>query len=88
MVEFIIDEVGGNDVVKVLFWGRIVKVERCFFKGHLYGIVYIVVFDDDDNDEIDMMRCVKVVVVGGMFKIFFKNENIFVEYILFDGKFI
>jgi DUF917 family protein len=86
VAESIIDEAGGNDAAKVLFRGRIVKVERRLFKGHSYGTVHIAAFDDDDNDETDTTRRVKAVAVGGTLKIPFKNENIFAEHTSSDGK--
>lgn len=82
---------GGNEAAKVLFRGRIVKVERRLFKGHSYGTVHIAAFDDNDKeDEEDeagsTTQKAKAVATGGTLQIPFKNENIFAEHTSADGQ--
>ncbi|KAL2211141.1 hydantoinase/oxoprolinase [Sarocladium strictum] len=87
VAEAIIDEAGGSDAAKVLFRGRIVKVERRLFKGHSYGTVHIAAFDDYDEESTSAtVPRAKAVATGGTLKIPFKNENIFAEHTSADGK--
>ncbi|KAI9164049.1 putative D-/L-hydantoinase subunit A [Paramyrothecium foliicola] len=86
VAESIIDEAGGAEAAKVLFRGRIVKVERRLFKGHSYGAIHIAAFDDNDEEETNTITRAKAVASGGTLKIPFKNENIFAEHTSSDGK--
>ncbi|KAK1961833.1 hydantoinase/oxoprolinase [Colletotrichum sublineola] len=82
VAESIIKEAGGADAAKVLFRGKIIKVERRLFKGHSYGEVHIAAFesgDDEDESAADKNRAAAV-AVGGTLKIPFKNENILAEH--------
>lgn len=75
VVEFIIEEVGGVELVKVLFKGKIVGVECVLRMGYVYGEVKIELIIGDDVIE----------VKKEMFIIFFKNENIYVKRVNVDG---
>ncbi|OHW99396.1 hydantoinase oxoprolinase [Colletotrichum incanum] len=87
VAESIIDEAGGPEAAKVLFKGKIVKVERRLFKGHSYGEVHIAAFESGDEDEAanNNNRAVAV-ALGGTLKIPFKNENILAEHTDESGK--
>ncbi|WDK13196.1 hydantoinase/oxoprolinase [Colletotrichum graminicola] len=81
VAESIIEEAGGADAAKVLFRGKIMKVERRLFKGHSYGEVHIAAFESGDEDESAGIKGrATAVAVGGMLKIPFKNENILAEH--------
>ncbi|TDZ54502.1 putative D-/L-hydantoinase subunit A [Colletotrichum trifolii] len=86
VAESIVQEAGGPEAAKVLFRGKIVRVERRLFKGHSYGEVHIAAFERGDEDEISSSRDRAVVVAqGGTLKIPFKNENILAEHTAEDG---
>ncbi|KAK2055681.1 hydantoinase/oxoprolinase [Colletotrichum caudatum] len=81
VAESIIEEAGGAEAAKVLFRGKIVKVERRLFKGHSYGEVHIAAFESGDEDETTTGKGrAAAVAVGGTLKIPFKNENILAEH--------
>ncbi|TQN65061.1 putative D-/L-hydantoinase subunit A [Colletotrichum shisoi] len=96
VAESIIREAGGPEAAKVLFRGKIVRVERRLFKGHSYGEVHIAALEagdeDEDEDEDEAARdggnAVAAVAVarGGTLKIPFKNENILAEHTDEGGK--
>ncbi|KAK2042611.1 hydantoinase/oxoprolinase [Colletotrichum somersetense] len=82
VAESIIEEAGGAEAAKVLFRGKIIKVERRLFKGHSYGEVHIAAFESGDEDEAAATSKSRAaaVAVGGTLKIPFKNENILAEH--------
>ncbi|KAK1995314.1 hydantoinase/oxoprolinase [Colletotrichum falcatum] len=87
VAESIVEEAGGSDAARVLFRGKIVRVERRLFKGHSYGEVHIAAFESGDEDEAvssstggSKTRTAAAVAVGGTLKIPFKNENILAEH--------
>ncbi|KAK2035439.1 hydantoinase/oxoprolinase [Colletotrichum zoysiae] len=83
VAESIIEEAGGAEAAKVLFRGKIVRVERRLFKGHSYGEVHIAAFESGDEDEAATAAGksrAAAVAVGGTLKIPFKNENILAEH--------
>ncbi|KAI3534091.1 hydantoinase/oxoprolinase [Colletotrichum filicis] len=87
VAESIIKEAGGLEAAKVLFRGKIVKVERRLFKGHSYGEVHIAAFESGDEDEAaNNKERVAAVAQGGTMKIPFKNENILAEHTDEGGK--
>ncbi|KAF6810684.1 hydantoinase [Colletotrichum plurivorum] len=80
VAESIIAEAGGSEAAKVLFRGKIVRVERRLFKGHSYGEVHIAAFETGDEDESAGAKDrAAAVAQGGTLKIPFKNENILAE---------
>lgn len=88
VAETIIDEVGGPDSAKVLFRGKIIEVENRLYKGHNHGVVHVKAFKDDDDDDSNSVGSGKrmtAVAQGGVLKIPFKNENIYVEHTQEDG---
>ncbi|KAK1980094.1 hydantoinase/oxoprolinase [Colletotrichum cereale] len=81
VAESIIEEAGGAEAAKVLFRGKITKVERRLFKGHSYGEVHIAAFESGDEDEaVNNKSRAAAAAVGGTLKIPFKNENILAEH--------
>ncbi|KAK1687314.1 hydantoinase/oxoprolinase [Colletotrichum godetiae] len=87
VAESIIKEAGGFEAAKVLFRGKIMKVERRLFKGHSYGEVHIAAFESGDEDEASNNKeRVAAVAQGGTMKIPFKNENILAEHTDEGGK--
>ncbi|KAI8253465.1 putative D-/L-hydantoinase subunit A [Colletotrichum sp. SAR 10_77] len=87
VAESIIKEAGGSEAAKVLFRGKIMRVERRLFKGHSYGEVHIAAFESGDEDEAASVKDrAAAVAQGGMLKVPFKNENILAEHTSEDGK--
>ncbi|KAF0319735.1 hydantoinase/oxoprolinase [Colletotrichum asianum] len=87
VAEFIIKEAGGSEAAKVLFRGKIMRVERRLFKGHSYGEVHIAAFESGDEDEAASVKDrAAAVAQGGVLKVPFKNENILAEHTSEDGK--
>ncbi|KAJ0368729.1 hypothetical protein COL26b_010758 [Colletotrichum chrysophilum] len=87
VAESIINEAGGSEAAKVLFRGKIMRVERRLFKGHSYGEVHIAAFESGDEDEAASVKDrASAVAQGGMLKVPFKNENILAEHTSEDGK--
>ncbi|KAF5522403.1 putative D-/L-hydantoinase subunit A [Colletotrichum aenigma] len=87
VAESIIKEAGGSEAAKVLFRGKIMRVERRLFKGHSYGEVHIAAFESGDEDEAGSVKDrAAAVAQGGMLKVPFKNENILAEHTSEDGK--
>ncbi|EQB56508.1 hydantoinase/oxoprolinase [Colletotrichum gloeosporioides Cg-14] len=87
VAESIIEEAGGSEAAKVLFRGKIMRVERRLFKGHSYGEVHIAAFESGDEDEAASVKDrAATVAQGGMLKVPFKNENILAEHTSEDGK--
>ncbi|KAI8288362.1 hypothetical protein K4K60_011154 [Colletotrichum sp. SAR11_57] len=87
VAESIIKETGGSEAAKVLFRGKIMRVERRLFKGHSYGEVHIAAFESGDEDEAASVKDrAAAVAEGGMLKVPFKNENILAEHTSEDGK--
>ncbi|KAF4809915.1 putative D-/L-hydantoinase subunit A [Colletotrichum siamense] len=87
VAESIIKEAGGSEAAKVLFRGKIMRVERRLFKGHSYGEVHIAAFESGDEDEaVSVKDRAAAVAQGGMLKVPFKNENILAEHTSEDGK--
>lgn len=87
VAESIIAEAGGSEAAKVLFRGKIVRVERRLFKGHSYGEVHIAAFESGDEDESAGVKDrAAAVAQGGTLKIPFKNENILAEHTAEDGE--
>ncbi|TID03905.1 Hydantoin utilization protein A [Colletotrichum higginsianum] len=92
VAESIIHEAGGPEAAKVLFRGKIVRVERRLFKGHSYGEVHIAALEAGDEDEGEEAvrgtgkAAVAAVARGGTVKIPFKNENILAEHTDEGGK--
>ncbi|KAJ3955115.1 hypothetical protein N0V92_008383 [Colletotrichum tropicale] len=87
VAESIIKEAGGSEAAKVLFRGKIMRVERRLFKGHSYGEVHIAAFESGDEDEAARIKDrAAAVSQGGMLKVPFKNENILAEHTSEDGK--
>ncbi|KAJ5014995.1 hypothetical protein K4K57_000763 [Colletotrichum sp. SAR 10_99] len=87
VAESIIKEAGGSEAAKVLFRGKIMRVERRLFKGHSYGEVHIAAFESGDEDEVASVKDrAAAVAQGGMLKVPFKNENILTEHTSEDGK--
>ncbi|TPX12977.1 uncharacterized protein E0L32_006622 [Thyridium curvatum] len=86
VAESIIREAGGQEAAKVLFRGKITRIDRRLFKGHSYGTVYISAFGEADEDEerSSSERAVPV-AQGGELRIPFKNENIYAEHVAEDG---
>ncbi|CZT11410.1 hypothetical protein WAI453_004522 [Rhynchosporium graminicola] len=82
VVEQIIDEIGGPSSAKVLFRGKIIGVERRLYKGHSYGEV--IIQQSKESDE-EAESTSPAVATGGIVKIPFKNENIYVEHVAEDG---
>ncbi|KAF3801289.1 hypothetical protein GCG54_00005444 [Colletotrichum gloeosporioides] len=86
VAESIIEEAGGSEAAKVLFRGKIMRVERRLFKGHSYGEVHIAAFESGDEDEAASVKDrAAAVAQGGMLKVPFKNENILAEHTSEDG---
>ncbi|KAI1842422.1 hypothetical protein JX266_011317 [Neoarthrinium moseri] len=83
VAESIIAEAGGKDAAKVLFRGKITRVERRLFKGHSYGTVYIAAFSR--GEEIDSSTNSTILAEGGELQIPFKNENIYAKHVGNDG---
>jgi len=69
--ERIIKEVGGEGSAKVIFKGKIVRVERRLFNGHVYGEVIIEAMDVSGRGQVLEQG------MSGKLKIPFKNENLF-----------
>jgi DUF917 family protein len=67
VAESIIKEVGGNESAKVLFKGKMVRVERTLRMGHVYGEVIFEAMNFSGIENVPMK---------GKYKIPFKNENI------------
>ncbi|KAF4854267.1 putative D-/L-hydantoinase subunit A [Colletotrichum siamense] len=87
VAESIIKEAGGSEAAKVLFRGKIMRVERRLFKGHSYGEVHIAAFESGDEDEAASVKDrAAAVAQGGMLKVPFKNENILAEHTSEDGR--
>ncbi|KAH0426967.1 hydantoinase/oxoprolinase [Colletotrichum camelliae] len=87
VAESIIKEAGGSEAAKVLFRGKIMRVERRLFKGHSYGEVHIAAFESGDEDEAASVKDrAAAVAQGGILKVPFKNENILAEHTSEDGK--
>ncbi|KAJ0333695.1 hypothetical protein COL922a_010712 [Colletotrichum nupharicola] len=87
VAESIIKEAGGSEAAKVLFRGKIMRVERRLFKGHSYGEVHIAAFESGDEDEAASVKDrAAAVAQGGMLKVPFKNESILAEHTSEDGK--
>ncbi|KAF6823625.1 hydantoinase [Colletotrichum musicola] len=87
VAESIIAEAGGSEAAKVLFRGKIVRVERRLFKGHSYGEVHIAAFESGDEDESAGVKDrAAAVAQGGTLKIPFKNENILAEHTAENGE--
>ncbi|KAI8308407.1 hypothetical protein K4K61_002679 [Colletotrichum sp. SAR11_59] len=87
VAESIIKEAGGSEAAKVLFRGKIMRVERRLFKGHSYGEVHIAAFESGDEDEAASVKDrAAAVAQGGVLKVPFKNENILAEHTSEDGK--
>ncbi|KAK2754644.1 hydantoinase [Colletotrichum kahawae] len=87
VAESIIKEAGGSEAAKVLFRGKIMRVERRLFKGHSYGEVHIAAFESGDEDEAASVKDrTAAVAQGGILKVPFKNENILAEHTSEDGK--
>lgn len=84
VAEAIIEEVGGIKAAKVLFRGKIVRVERRLWKGHSHGVVHLASFENDDEDGLSAKR-MEALAKGGTMKIPFKNENIYAEHTSSDG---
>ncbi|OLN96116.1 Hydantoin utilization protein A 2 [Colletotrichum chlorophyti] len=87
VAQSIINEAGGPEAAKVLFRGKIIRVERRLFKGHSYGEVHIAAFESGDEDEsANSKDRATAVAQGGTLQIPFKNENILAEHIDSDGR--
>lgn len=82
VVEQIIAEIGGPSSAKVLFRGKIISVERRLHKGHSYGEVVIEQAKESDQET---ESTTPAVASGGMVRIPFKNENIYVQHVAEDG---
>lgn len=82
VAEQIIDAVGGPTTAKILFRGKIVAVERRLFKGHSYGEITIKQTQDDEKEGGPQQPAV---AEGGLVKVPFKNENIYVKHVADDG---
>ncbi|KAL0939875.1 hydantoinase/oxoprolinase [Colletotrichum truncatum] len=86
VAESIIAEAGGPESAKVLFRGKIIRVERRLFKGHSYGEVHIAAFEGGEEEEASNVKDRAVAVAeSGTLKIPFKNENILAEHTNEDG---
>ncbi|EEP81166.1 predicted protein [Uncinocarpus reesii 1704] len=85
VAEQMIDEIGGPSAAKVLFRGKIIAVERRLFKGHSYGEITIQQTQQSEEEESAGPRA-PAVAVGGVIKIPFKNENIYVKHISESGE--
>lgn len=83
IAEQIIEEVGGPESAKVLFRGKIIGVERRLWKGHSYGEINIQQIAEEEEESSIGTR--KTVATGGVLKIPFKNENIYVKHVKDDG---
>lgn len=79
----IIDELGGPSAVKLLFTGKIIRVERKLLKGHSYGEVIIEEMPADEEDNRNVLYA--PVARHGQLRVPFKNENIYAKHIAEDG---
>ncbi|KAL1845483.1 hypothetical protein VTK73DRAFT_551 [Phialemonium thermophilum] len=86
VAEQMIDECGGPEAAKVLFRGKIVAVERRLYLGHSYGEITIEQARSSDLEGGGgEQSAYPAVATGGVVKIPFKNENIFVQHVREDG---
>ena len=72
VAEMIIEECGGSEAAKVLFKGKIVRVDRTLRMGHVYGECVIEAADVGGHASLSDVKP----EFTGQIKIPFKNENI------------